>query len=43
MSDKERTIFPILEDIFVGMLVALVWIARKPLFSKLKANARFRM
>lgn len=38
ISDKEKIIFPVLEDIFVGVLIAfLVWIARKPLFSRLRA------
>ncbi len=37
ISDKQRAIFPILEDIFVGVvIVLLIWIARKQLFNRLK-------
>ncbi|MGI0047227.1 MAG: hypothetical protein ACREBB_08575 [Nitrosotalea sp.] len=38
ISDKERMLFPALEDVFVGVLIVfIIWIAREPILKKLKA------
>ncbi|NHI03046.1 hypothetical protein DYY67_0167 [Candidatus Nitrosotalea sp. TS] len=36
ISDKQRSIFPIIEDVIVGVLIALiVWLARDPILKRL--------